>query len=144
MALNIDPASIAEALRRNVESYSPTVEREEVGRVIETGDGIARVQGLPRAMANELLEFPGGVLGLAFNLDEDEIGCVILGESAHIEEGDPVKQTGHDPVDAGRRRVPRPRRRRARAGPSTTRERSPAPRRGTSRCRPPTSSAASR
>ena len=94
MALNIDPASIAEALRRNVESYSPSVERGEIGRVVETGDGIARVQGLPRAMANELLEFPGGVLGLALNLDEDEIGCVILGESSHIEEGDPVKQTG--------------------------------------------------
>ena len=94
MALNIDPASIAEALRRNVESYTPTVDREEVGRVIETGDGIARVSGLPRTMANELLEFSGGVLGLAFNLDIDEIGCIILGESSHIEEGDPVKQTG--------------------------------------------------
>ena len=94
MALNIDPASIAEALRKNVESWSPSVEREEIGRVIETGDGIARVSGLPRAMANELLEFPGGVLGLAFNLDEAEIGCIILGESSHIEEGDPVKQTG--------------------------------------------------
>ena len=94
MALNIDPASIAEALRKNVESWSPSVEREEVGRVIETGDGIARVSGLPRAMANELLEFSGGVLGVAFNLDEAEIGCIILGESSHIEEGDPVKQTG--------------------------------------------------
>ena len=92
MALNIDPASIAEALRKNVESWSPSVEREEVGRVIETGDGIARVSGLPRA--NELLEFSGGVLGVAFNLDEAEIGCIILGESSHIEEGDPVKQTG--------------------------------------------------
>ena len=94
MALNFDPESIADALRRNVESWKPSVAREEVGRVIETGDGIARVQGLPRAMSNELLEFPGGVLGLASNLDEDEIGCIILGEAAHIEEGDPVKQTG--------------------------------------------------
>ena len=64
MALNIDPASIAEALRKNVERFSPSVERGEVGRVVETGDGIARVQGLPHAMANELLEFPGGTLGL--------------------------------------------------------------------------------
>jgi F-type H+-transporting ATPase subunit alpha len=94
MALNIDPASIAEALRRNVESFTPSVDREEVGRVIETGDGIARVSGLPGTMANELLEFPGGILGLASNLDEFEIGCIILGESSHIEEGDPVKQTG--------------------------------------------------
>jgi F-type H+-transporting ATPase subunit alpha len=94
MTINLDPTSIAEALRRNVESWTPSVDREEVGRVTETGDGIARVQGLPRAMSNELLEFPGGVLGVASNLDEDEIGCIILGESSHIEEGDPVKQTG--------------------------------------------------
>jgi F-type H+-transporting ATPase subunit alpha len=89
-----DPERIAEALRRNVESYKPSVEREEVGRVVEAGDGIARVKGLPRAMANELLEFPGGVLGLASNLDEDQIGCVLLGEFTEIEEGDLVKQTG--------------------------------------------------
>ena len=88
-----DPSEIAQALRRNVESWKPSLEREEVGRVIEAGDGIARVKGLPNAMANELLEFPGGVLGLAFNLNEDEIGCVVLGESEHIEEGDLVKQT---------------------------------------------------
>jgi len=94
MALNLDPASIAEALRRNVESYTPSVDREEVGRVIETGDGIARVSGLPRTMANELLEFPGGILGVALNLDEAEIGCIVLGESSHIQEGDPVTQTG--------------------------------------------------
>ena len=94
MALDLDPQKIAEALRRNVESYTPSVDREEVGRVVETGDGIARVQGLPRTMANELLEFPGGILGVALNLEEDQIGCVILGESSHIEEGDPVTQTG--------------------------------------------------
>jgi F-type H+-transporting ATPase subunit alpha len=94
MALTFDPQDIAEALRKNVESWTPSVEREEVGRVMEAGDGIARVKGLPRAMANELLEFTGGVLGLAFNLDEDEIGCIILGEAEHIEEGDVVKQTG--------------------------------------------------
>jgi F-type H+-transporting ATPase subunit alpha len=91
---DFDPKSIADALRRNVEEYKPSTEREEVGRVIEAGDGIARVKGLPRAMANELLEFTGGVLGIAFNLDEDEIGCIILGESSHIEEGGLVKQTG--------------------------------------------------
>jgi F-type H+-transporting ATPase subunit alpha len=94
MATTFDPSTIAEALRKNVEAWVPSVEREEVGRVMEAGDGIARVKGLPRAMANELLEFPGGVLGVAFNLDEDEIGCIILGESEHIEEGDLVKQTG--------------------------------------------------
>jgi F-type H+/Na+-transporting ATPase subunit alpha len=90
----IDPAAIAAALRKNVESWIPSVDREEVGEVIETGDGIARVSGLPRTMANELLEFPGGLLGVAFNLDEDEIGCIIFGDAAGIEEGDVVKQTG--------------------------------------------------
>jgi F-type H+-transporting ATPase subunit alpha len=95
MASNlIDPSVIADALRKNVEGWSPSVEREEVGRVIETGDGIARVSGLPRTMANEILEFPGGLLGVAFNLDEAEIGCIIFGEAAGIEEGDAVKQTG--------------------------------------------------
>jgi F-type H+-transporting ATPase subunit alpha len=89
-----DPNDIAEALRKHVETWTPSVERGELGRVIEAGDGIARVSGLPGAMANELLEFPGGVLGLAFNLDVGEIGCIILGDSSHIEEGDSVKQTG--------------------------------------------------
>jgi F-type H+-transporting ATPase subunit alpha len=89
-----DPNDIAEALRRHVESWEPSVEREELGRVMEAGDGIARVSGLPRAMANELLEFPGGILGLAFNLDVAEIGCIVLGDASHIQEGDPVKLTG--------------------------------------------------
>ena len=91
---DFDPSDIAEALRKHVQSWTPSVERGELGRVIEAGDGIARVGGLPRAIANELLEFPGGVLGLAFNLDVAEIGCILLGEAAHIQEGDPVKQTG--------------------------------------------------
>src|SRR5438093_13781407 len=93
--LTFDAETIADALRKTVESYKPSLEREEVGHVTEVGDGIARVQGLPRAMANELLELPGGKLALAFNLDEDEIGCVILDEDfSDIEEGDPVTQTG--------------------------------------------------
>ena len=77
--LTLESQEIAEALRKNIESYKPSVEREEVGRVTVTGDGIARVSGLPLAMANELLEFPGGVMGLAFNLDEYEIGCIVMG-----------------------------------------------------------------
>jgi len=93
--LTFDPQTIADALRKSVETYKPSVEREEVGRVREAGAGIAVVLGLPRAMANELLEFPGGKLGLASNLDEDRIGCVILDEEfADVEEGDPVKRTG--------------------------------------------------
>ena len=93
-AERFDPKDIAQALRKHVESWTPSVERGELGRVMEAGDGIARVSGLPRAMANELLEFPGGVLGLAFNLDIAEIGCIVLGDASHIQEGDPVKQTG--------------------------------------------------
>jgi F-type H+-transporting ATPase subunit alpha len=92
--LSISPEEITEALRKNVESYRPSLVREEVGRVDATGDGVAFVEGLPGAMANELLEFPEGTLGVALNLDEDRIGVVVLGEPASIEEGDPVKQTG--------------------------------------------------
>jgi len=92
--LSISPEEIAAALRKNVESYQPSLVREEVGRVASTGDGVAFVEGLPGAMANELLEFPNGTLGVALNLDVDTIGVVVLGEAASIEEGDPVKQTG--------------------------------------------------
>jgi F-type H+/Na+-transporting ATPase subunit alpha len=92
--LRISSEDIAAALKRHVSDFKPRLEQEEVGRVEEVGDGIARISGLPTAMANEMLEFTGGVVGLAMNLDEERIGAVVLGESAHIEEGDPVKQTG--------------------------------------------------
>ena len=92
--LTIRPDEISSVLRRYVTDFEPSLQREEVGRVSEVGDGIARITGLPRAMANEMLEFPGGVVGLAMNLEEDEIGSVVLGGVSAIEEGDPVKQTG--------------------------------------------------
>jgi F-type H+/Na+-transporting ATPase subunit alpha len=92
--LTIDPKDIASALRKHVEGFRPETERQEVGRVVETGDGIARVAGLPGAMALELLEFAEGIYGLAFNLEIDEIGVVVLGEAEGIEQGDPVKRTG--------------------------------------------------
>jgi F-type H+/Na+-transporting ATPase subunit alpha len=93
--LTIRPDEIRDALARFVEEYEPQgVEREEVGTVTECGDGIARVEGLPSAMANELLEFENGVRGLALNLDVREIGVVILGEFSEIEEGQKVKRTG--------------------------------------------------
>jgi F-type H+/Na+-transporting ATPase subunit alpha len=93
--LSIRPDEIRDALRDYVESYDPTAgEREEVGRVIETGDGIATVEGLARTMTNELLEFADGTLGLAQNLDVGEIGVVILGDSQHVEEGTEVRRTG--------------------------------------------------
>src|ERR687893_581808 len=93
--LGIDPNEISAAIRRHVTDFKPTLEKEEVGYVREVGDGIARISGLPGVMANEMLEFPGGTIGLAMNLDEDEIGCVILGEASHVEEGNSVKQTGN-------------------------------------------------
>src|SRR6202041_3883061 len=93
--LTIRPEEIRDALSRFVQEYEPEgAAREEVGTVIECGDGIARVEGLPSAMASELLEFENGVRGLALNLDVREIGVVILGEFAEIEEGQKVKRTG--------------------------------------------------
>ena len=93
--LTIRPDEIRDALARFVEEYEPAgVAREEVGTVVECGDGIARVEGLPSAMANELLEFENGIRGIALNLDIREIGVVILGEFSGIEEGQTVKRTG--------------------------------------------------
>ncbi len=93
--LTIRPEEIRAALDSFVQSYEPSAaSREEVGRVTEAGDGIARVEGLPSAMANELLTFEDGTLGLALNLDVREIGVVVLGEFSGIEEGQEVKRTG--------------------------------------------------
>jgi F-type H+/Na+-transporting ATPase subunit alpha len=93
--LTIRPEEIRDALTRFVQEYEPAgASREEIGTVIECGDGIARVEGLPSAMANELLVFENGVRGLALNLDVREIGVVILGEFNEIEEGQQVKRTG--------------------------------------------------
>jgi len=93
--LTIRPDEIRDALAHFVQEYEPEgTTREEIGTVIECGDGIARVEGLPSAMANELLEFENGVRGLALNLDVREIGVVILGEFNEIEEGQQVKRTG--------------------------------------------------
>jgi F-type H+-transporting ATPase subunit alpha len=92
--LTIRPDEIRDAIERHVQGFTPETAREEVGRVIETGDGIARVEGLHSAMTNELLEFEGGLLGIALNLDVREIGCVLLGDGSKIEEGQQVRRTG--------------------------------------------------
>ncbi len=91
--LTFDTGKITAALRDNLEGWSPSLEAETMGYVLSVGDGVARVGGLPGAMASELLEFPGGVLGIALNLDEDSIGAVIMGDASHIEEGDEVRST---------------------------------------------------
>ncbi|OYV65104.1 MAG: F0F1 ATP synthase subunit alpha [Actinobacteria bacterium 21-64-8] len=92
--LTISASEITEALRKHVDDFNPSVAAEQVGRVVEVGDGIARVSGLPSAKVNELLEFEDGTVGLAMNLDEETIGAVVLGSVDHIEEEQVVRATG--------------------------------------------------
>ena len=91
---SIDTSDITAALRSRLADFTPDVQAAQVGTIVEVGDGIARVSGLPGASVNELLEFEGGRLGLALNLDEETIGAVVLGEVNEIEEGQSVKATG--------------------------------------------------
>ncbi|MGZ4563960.1 MAG: F0F1 ATP synthase subunit alpha [Mycobacterium sp.] len=92
--LTISADDIQSAIEEYVGSFTSDTSREEVGTVIDAGDGIAHVEGLPSVMTQELLEFPGGVLGVALNLDEHSVGTVILGDFEKIEEGQQVKRTG--------------------------------------------------
>ena len=92
--LTINTADIAAAIQKNLDSFEPSLEQTQVGRVLEVGDGIARVSGLPDAAVNELLQFESGTFGLALNLDEESIGAVVLGEVDDIEEGQTVRATG--------------------------------------------------
>ncbi len=92
--LTITADQITETLRTQLADWSPDLDKETVGYVTAIADGVARVEGLPKVMASELLEFPGGLAGVTLNIDEDDLGVVLLGEASHIEEGDPVKQTG--------------------------------------------------
>ena len=85
---------IARVLRDEIENFDKAVQVSETGYVVTVGDGIARVHGLDRVMAGELIEFPHGVSGIALNLDEDEVGAVLLGEAYAIKEGDEVRRTG--------------------------------------------------
>ncbi|MBI2553922.1 MAG: F0F1 ATP synthase subunit alpha, partial [Candidatus Rokubacteria bacterium] len=89
----IKAEEISELIKRQLQGYEPDVDLKEVGRVIEVGDGIARIYGLEHAMAGELLEFPGGVYGMVMNLEEDNVGAVLLGEDTLIKEGDQVSRT---------------------------------------------------
>ncbi|MDG1846036.1 MAG: F0F1 ATP synthase subunit alpha [Acidimicrobiales bacterium] len=92
--LTINTEDIAAAIRKNLDGFEPSVASGQVGRVVEVGDGIARVSGLPNAAVNEMLQFDGGIVGLALNLDEDTIGTVILGDDAGIQEGQSVRSSG--------------------------------------------------
>ena len=92
--LTISADDIQGAIEEYVSTFTADTSREEVGTVMDAGDGIAHVEGLPSVMTQELLEFPGGILGVALNLDEHSVGTVILGDFEHIEEGQQVKRTG--------------------------------------------------
>jgi F-type H+/Na+-transporting ATPase subunit alpha len=89
----IKASEISEIIKRQLAGYEAQVDLQEVGRVIEAGDGIARVYGLEKAMAGELLQFPGDVVGMVLNLEEDNVGAVLLGDFTNIKEGDSVKRT---------------------------------------------------
>src|SRR5271163_3356683 len=92
MAINV--AEITSILKREISGFEQRLQIDEVGTVIEVGDGIARIYGLRNAMAGELLEFTGGVMGQVFNLEEDSIAAVVFGDYLKIKEGDSVKTTG--------------------------------------------------
>ncbi|MCL6620664.1 MAG: F0F1 ATP synthase subunit alpha [Syntrophobacterales bacterium] len=92
--MEIRAEEISQIIRTQIKDYEKKVEVAETGTVLSVGDGIARVYGVEKCMAMELLEFPGGIYGIALNLEEDNVGCAILGEDTHIKEGDIVKRTG--------------------------------------------------
>src|SRR4026208_2583566 len=91
--MEIRAEEITRIIREQLAGHASGVDVAEVGSVLSVGDGIARVHGLERCMAGELLELPHGVMGLALNLEEDSVGAVLFGESKEIREGDPVKRT---------------------------------------------------
>jgi len=91
--MEIKAEEISAIIKKQIENFGREVEVSETGTIISIGDGIARIHGLDKAMAGELLEFPGGVMGMVLNLEEDNVGAALLGEASHIKEGDTVKRT---------------------------------------------------
>lgn len=92
--MSLRPEEISAIIRKEIEGYRSQATMDEVGTILEVGDGIARIFGLANAMAGELLEFPGGIMGMVLNLEEDNVGAVLLGDDSNIKEGDLVKRTG--------------------------------------------------
>lgn len=92
--MEIRPDEITTIIKKQIESFETSIELEEVGEVIQVGDGIARVYGLEKVMFSELVEFPDGLFGMALNLEEDNVGCVLFGEDTHVKEGHTAKRTG--------------------------------------------------
>ncbi len=91
--MDIRPAEISDVIKRQISEYGREVEVRETGRVLSTGDGIARIHGLDKAAAGELLEFPHNIFGLVLNLEEDNVGAAVFGEAHAIREGDEVRRT---------------------------------------------------
>src|SRR3978361_1322128 len=91
---SISANEVTELLRQKIDNYEQHVQIDEVGTIMSLGDGLARVHGLDKVMAGELIDFPHGVAGLAMNLDEDQVGAVLLGDYTELREGDQVKRTG--------------------------------------------------
>ncbi|MEF3254217.1 MAG: F0F1 ATP synthase subunit alpha [Deferribacterales bacterium] len=92
--MQIRAEEISKIIREQIQNFEQKVQMEEIGTVLSAGDGIAKVYGLDNAMSGELVEFPGGVYGIVFNLEEDNVGIVVMGDYEHIKEGDVVKRTG--------------------------------------------------
>jgi F-type H+-transporting ATPase subunit alpha len=94
MAISIRPDEISSIIQQQIEQYDQEVKVVNVGTVLQVGDGIARIYGLDKAMAGELLEFEDGTVGIALNLEEDNVGAVLMGEGHDIQEGSSVTATG--------------------------------------------------
>src|SRR5919108_675262 len=90
----IRPEEVTSVIAKELEGFRTELEQVGVGTVLEVGDGIARIYGLQDVMASELVEFPNGVMGMVLNLEEDNVGCVVMGSDTEIKEGDTVKRTG--------------------------------------------------
>ena len=103
--MKLRPEEITSILKQRIEQYDVETDLSEVGTVLQVGDGIARVHGLENCVALERLEFEHGVVGIAFNLEEDNVGVALFGEWQHVKEGEPVRRTGAVMSVPGRRRA---------------------------------------
>src|ERR1043166_4760412 len=89
----VKPDEVSEILRKQLSGFEKEIDIYDVGTVVQIGDGVARVYGLSKCMASELIEFPHGVFGMALNLEEDNVGCILFGDYNKVREGDEVKRT---------------------------------------------------
>src|SRR3712207_9414391 len=103
--MNVKPEEITSIIKKQIESYEHKIQTVDSGTIIQIGDGIARVYGIEDCMEGELLEFPNDVYGMALNLEQDNVGCVLLGSEKGIKEGDVVKRTGRVVERSEERRV---------------------------------------